>query len=261
MPVAFIAALLSLADPTGPPPDTDEVKAIVDQPAQPPAPLVPPAPPPADAVPPPPPSAETVDEPTPTRPPVSSPAYRTAGFGIEMGYAHGGDRFFTVVSPTLPATGAGNSASAGDGVFFSLAGDWTPYWSEGGVGVGVYARAGAKFVGVGDSMTTMSFLRIPLAVGAQLLLPIRGRWFALGRLGVVSEPLQDFTVTSGSDSRSSRDFSARLGEFVDAGISWDMSRRGRLAAIARYERLDVSYSGHLMSANNLGGLGAAYFRF
>jgi hypothetical protein len=39
------------------------------------------------------------------------------------------------------------------------------------------------------------------------------------------------------------------------------SEHSGLAAIVRYERLDVSYDGFVMSANNVGSLAAGYLRF
>ena len=174
-----------------------------------------------------------------------------------MGYARGGDRFFAVVSPTsIPA-----SANAGDGVFFALAGNWMPYWSERGIGLGVYARAGAKYAAVGNSTASASFLRCPLALGVQVLLPIFGRWFALGRFGVLTEVLGQLAFASNGVSGSSTNFSSGVGEFIDAGQYWAASATTGIAAIARYERLDVSYNGGTLSANNVGVLAAAYLRF
>jgi hypothetical protein len=51
-----------------------------------------------------------------------------------------------------------------------------------------------------------------------------------------------------------------LGEFVDAGLYWTPSEVVGFAAIARYERLDVSYGTSVVNANNVGALVAAYFR-
>jgi hypothetical protein len=154
------------------------------------------------------------------------------------------------------------SIHAGDGAFFALSGSWMPYWSESGVGLGVYARFGVKLAGASDgAQTTVSFIRVPLAVGAQLLLPIRGRWFVLGRLGVMTEVLSAMTYQSGGVSGSNTDFSPTLGEFLDAGLYWAASEHSGFAAIWRYERLDVSFSGAVSNASNVGALGAAYFRF
>jgi hypothetical protein len=250
MLLAPIAALLTLAEPAGSSPTTDEPKVIVDQPAT----AVPPAAEPVL------PAVPATQPPAPTVPPVPPPAppvRPTAGFGLEIGYARGGERFLTLVTPA----GGGTSAAAGDGLFFSLAGSWTPYWSSRGVGLGVYGRAGAKYFGLTDGTTAASFLRVPVAVAAQLLVPVVGRWFVLGRLGVISEVLAELTITSAGASRSSRDFSPRLGQFIDAGMYWAPSERSGLAAMARYERLDVSYAGGVTNANNLGALVAAYLRF
>jgi hypothetical protein len=265
MLLATIAALLTLAEPVDPAPASDDPHLIVDQPATAAAPAaIPalPAPPPAPSPgtpPPSPPSAETVDESGPARPP-SPPRVMgpTASFGFEIGYARGGDRFLTIPTPT-GSTGKG--VDAGDGVFFSLAGSWTPYWSGRGVGLGLYARLGAKFAAVEDGMTGASFLRIPFAAGPQVLLPIVGHWFALARVGVLTEVLAEIAFESDGETRTSRDFSPRLGGFIDAGMYLAPSNHASFAAIARYERLDVSYAGGVTSANNLGALGAFYYRF
>ena len=266
--LASIVALVAL-EPAAATPTTDQPAAPIAPAAesavppisatQSPAPTAPLIPPPALAAPlTAPPSDETVEETEPARPPAPPPIHPTASFGFEFGYASGGDRFLTVSSPTL-ATRA--SANAGDGMFFALAANWTPYWTESGVGLGVYARAGAKYVAVENDTTSMSFLRCPLAVGAQVLLPIVGRWFALGRLGVLTEVLGYLSIASDGVFRSSTGVSSGLGEFIDAGAYWAASETAGVAVIARYERLDVSYSGDTMRANNRGALAAAYLRF
>ncbi len=218
MLLAALAALVALAEPAAPPPTADEPKVTGVEPATavepavpsvsatqspaPTAPVVPPLPPAAPA--PSPQPAEAVDETDSPRPPSPPPVRPAAAFGFEMGYARGGDRFFAVVSPTsIPA-----SANAGDGVFFALAGNWMPYWSERGIGLGVYARAGAKYAAVGNSTASASFLRCPLALGVQVLLPIFGRWFALGRFGVLTEVLGQLAFASNGVSGSSTNFSS-----------------------------------------------------
>ncbi len=215
----------------------------------------------AEPVEPPPTTAEPVEEPGDARPPPPPPVRPTSGFGLEIGFARGGDRFLTAAGPVGTEDSAGSSAAAGDGVFFSLAGSWTPYWSRSGLGVGVYARVGAKFVAINDGAIGASFLRVPLAAAAQVLVPVGRSWFVLGRLGVVSEALEEVATKIEGDVRTSRDFSARLGEFADAGVNWTPSASIGVALVARYEMLDVSYAGNVMSANNLGGLAAAYYRF
>lgn len=271
---APIVALLTLAEPAGPPTSADDPTVIVDQPVTPIAPAAEPevpaapatqqpaltAPPiPTTAAPlPSPPPAETVEEPGPASPPAPPPVRPDTTFGLEFGYAHGGDRFLEIAVP--PPTTA-KSASAGDGLFFCLAGSWTPYWNKRGGGIGVYARAGAKYVKVGDGATSASFLRYPLAAGAQVLLPVVGRWFALGRLGLITEVLGQLTVTIGGASRSSTDLSPTLGQFLDAGVYWAATEYSGFAAIARYERLDISYAGGTANASNFGALASAFLGF
>ncbi|HXT99906.1 MAG TPA: hypothetical protein VN903_02875 [Polyangia bacterium] len=257
-------ALLMLADPAVSPTTSDDsvIEPVSAAPASaPPAAGAPPLPSPTDDAPTPaPPSTEpeTIEGADPASARLPPPVRPNGSFGLELGYAHGGDRFLTVVSPTTGPTGSSN---AGDGAFFSLAGSWTPYWSTSGVGLGVYARAGAKLSAARDAATTASYFRCPLAVGAQLLLPVVGRWFALGRLGVMTEVLQQLEITSGGGGRSSANFSSTLGEFLDAGVLWTPANFTGFAAIARYERLDVSYAGDVMTASNLGLLAAGYLRF
>jgi hypothetical protein len=264
-----IVALLALAEPAGPAQTTDEPVVNVDEQPAPPAPEAPPAaapeqraPLPAVPAPPPaPPSAETVGETEPARPPSPPPVRPSAGFGLEIGYAHGGDRFLTVVGNVFTPASNTSSANAGDGLFVALAGNWMSYWSGSGVGLGVYARAGVKYSGVGDGTTTMAFMRCPLGAGAQLLLPIGARWFALGRLGVMTEVLAQLNTQGGGVSHTSADFAPRLGEFADAGVYWAASEHSGLALIARYERIDVSYAGDVINADNVGALAATYLRF
>ena len=222
---------------------------------------VPPAPPQPE--PPSPPPAETIDEADPPPLPPPPPLHRRSAFGLELGIAYGGDRFLTVPDNTTGAwPGTTTYASkAGDGAFVSMAGSWTPYWSTNGVGLGLYARAGVKLSRAHDNMTTMSYARLPLAAGMQVLFPVVRRLFALARVGVMTEVLEQASVTIGGVERSSADFSPQLGEFFDAGVLWSPGDLAGLAAVARYERLDVSYGGALTSANNLGALAATYFRF
>jgi len=199
-----------------------------------------------------------VDQTGPAQPPPPPPPVRpSASFGLEIGYAHGGDRYLAINGPT----GIMDSANAGDGPFFSLAGSWTPDWNPGGVGIGVYARAGAKRTAVGSDTVAASFVRVPLAVGAQLLRPVGGRWYVLGRLGVLTEVLGELTVTTPGSSVSEGGFSPRLGQFLDAGLYWTPANFAGFAAIARYERIDVSHDDHVTDASNLGALAAAYLRF
>jgi len=276
MLVSLTTALLMLADPAGPPQTAGEPKVIVDAsatvispaadpavraepPTQPPAPATPP-PPTISATLPPPASADEVGEAGEARPLPSPPVHPNAGFGLEIGFARGGDRFLTIAGPG-PAGSNEVSAAAGDGIFFSLAGSWTPYWSRTGIGVGVYARAGAKYVAISNGTTSASFMRCPLAAAAQLLVPVGRSWFVLGRLGVITQPLEEVATTSAGGVHTSRDFSPRLGTFIDAGVSWTPSEHASVALIARYEVLDVSYAGGDTSANNLGGLAAVYYRF
>jgi hypothetical protein len=231
--------------------------------AQPPAPAEPAPAEPAPPTPPPspPPPAEAIEDTGSPRAQSPEPLHPAGGLGLEIGYARGGDRFLTVLAPTPTGGGTGNGVDAGDGAFFSLAGNWTPYWSERGIGLGVYARAGVKFVAVQDGTTVASFLRCPLAAGAQVLLPIAERWFALGRLGLITEVLEQVTAASGGMTLTTGDFSPTLGEFVDAGVFWTPWDHTGFAAIARYERLTVSYAGDDVNASNLGALFAGYVRF
>jgi len=261
MLLAPIAALLTLAEP-----------AAIDPPVEP---LAPPAPatqppddsastappPPTDAAPSPPsPTAETVDETDPAPPPAVPSVRPSSGLGLEFGYARGGDRIVSVTDPAFPM-GPEKSLKAGDGVFFALAGSWMPYWSKRSVGLGVYARIGAKFVIVGDDNAGASFLRCPLAVGAQLLLPIVGRTYAVGRLGLITEVVDELATRRGGILQASQDFSPTLGQFIDAGLHWAATEHSGVGAVVRYERLDVSYSGVTASANNLGVLASALLSF
>jgi len=279
--LAAIATLLALGDPADARESRDAPTVIVDEPVTPiapasealvparpappapqvpdaPAPPSPPlaAPPPAASLPPAP--AETVGEARPAPPPVRP----SAGLGLEIGYARGGDRLFTLLRPVaLTPGGSDTTAHAGDGLFFSLSASWMPFWSEGGVGLGVYARAGVKYTQVEDDATKVVFVRVPLAAGAQLLLPVTGRWFALARLGVMTEVLEQVSFTSAGSSHGSTDFSSALGQFLDAGGYWAATEHAGFALIARYERLDVVYGGQPVSANNIGALAGAFFRF
>jgi hypothetical protein len=275
--VAWVV-VFALAQTAGPPQAIDDATVNDDDPVTPitpaarpaardapPGPTAPVAPPPAEAGAPSapaaavaPPPAEAVEETEPPSPPPAAPPYRpSAGLGFELGYARGGDRFLTVLSG-----GSATSAEAGDGGFIALSGSWMAYWSKSGhVGIGVYARVGIKYSAVGDGATSVSFARLPLAAGVQLLLPVGGRWYAVGRLGLMTELLQQLAAEMDGVSSGSTDFSPRLGEFIDAGMYWAATEHSGFAALARYERIDVSYAGDVVSANNQAALIAAYFRF
>jgi hypothetical protein len=247
--LATIATLLTLAEPVVPVEPLTQPAGAAALPA--------PAPPPATvSLLPSPPAVEAVDETEPPSP--SRPSIRPgATVGLELGYARGGDRLFRLSTPT-----SGKSANAGDGVFINVAASWTPYWTRRGIGLGVFARAGVKFASVQIDMTSLSFLRWPLAAGGQLLLPVARRWFAVGRLGVMTEVRGRLTLSGAFQSQTLLSYSPTLGEFLDAGVCWAPTAYSGFGLIARYERLDVSYEGGpATNANNLGGLVLAILGF
>jgi hypothetical protein len=252
-----IAVLLALVIPVGARAATDEPEVTVDesaassQPAPEPEPP-PPVPPAARAAPPPvagvpaPTSAQSVERPGTVDSVAPARAHPGTGIGVELGYARGGDRLVTRFYLDPPF---GPTISAGEGVFVSLTGSWTPFWRE-SFGLGVYASAGVKYAGKSDSFGSVSFTRYPVAAAAQLLVPTSKGWFFLGRAGLLTEVGAKVSA-DGVGTAVNTDVAARWGGFADAGAQRPIGKHAVVTVFARYTYLDVSLGGTTTSANNL----------
>lgn len=270
MVISRIAVLLALVIPVGARAATDEPEVTVDessassQPAPEPEPKpllpVPPAaraaPPPA-AGPPAPTRAQVIERPGAVSSVAPARAQLGTGIGVEIGYARGGDRLLTRIYLDPPY---GPNINAGEGVFVSLTGSWTPLWRE-SFGLGLYASAGVKYGDRSNYFGSVSFTRYPVAAGAQLLVPTEsGRWFVLGRAGLLTElgaKLSGDWVDVGINT----DFATKLGGFADAGVQRPLGKHAAVAVLVRYTYLDVSLGGSTSSANSISvGLGFSFSR-
>jgi len=265
---ARVAVLLALVVPVDARAATDEPEVTVDESSasQPTLEPVPPMPPP--------PAARSEPAPVPRTPPPTAHAVERLGVaglgasaavqpgtsvGLEFGYAQGGDRLVTLYffEPRLDGSEAG--INAGDGVFVSLTGSWTPLWRD-NFALGLYASAGIKYAEASEPYGSVSFTRYPLAAAAQVLVPAWEKWFVVGRMGPLAEVGAKLSG-DGTFARINTDFATKLGGFADVGLQRAIGQYVAVAVVVRYTYLDVSLGGATTSANNLGvGLAFCFFR-
>jgi hypothetical protein len=140
----------------------------------------------------------------------------------------------------------------GSGMSVSLGAQWTPWWIEDMMGIGVGASFGYKGNSLHTSEGNVARSRYPLVATVHGLARITDGWFLLLRGGIQSD------IHVSADVPVSGQINSPLGFLGEGGVYWPFSRHLAGSMAFRYTSLRYSSDRDGFSANSLGPLCTLY---